>query len=432
MNKYKNISTLISAVIVIYGLFYSNAVLAIIIVALSIALINAPEYILPPLLISTFLNENVFVFGGITASRYFTVLFIMVAIFQFFTQKKKCSAYLFLYILLLSTYISISALCSHEGFTNAYATMILNLCLVFSTSTIQTDKQEDVLAVIEYGAGVLLLAMCVVFFRGTLVFDNGAYELIGGANNNLVGMLLAQIGSVFIANFIIKSDSRLNKKIVRICFVSISFFLLFLSGSRSATFGLILVALIGLFYNSYEKGNRLKMTIVYSLLIIGAWISINYVLESNPILANRFTISSIVETGGTGRFPMWECIMNNIIKEKPIFGVGFGSENIAYILHQNGMYHSGTHNILLDILAQIGIIGLLFLLVGFVRIVKNLMQKVKQNCKEALIPLMMIIAAIGNGLGENIFTERFLWVSISMGVLIIFNQNRKEKSVDTI
>ena len=61
---------------------------------------------------------------------------------------------------------------------------------------------------------------------------------------------------------------------------------------------------------------------------------------------------------------------------------------------------------------------------------RNLKRAIKQNYEVAIVPVIMIITAIANGIGENIFSERFLWATVGFAAIVIFNYYRRETEVN--
>ncbi len=85
------------------------------------------------------------------------------------------------------------------------------------------------------------------------------------------------------------------------------------------------------------------------------------------------------------------------------FGVGFGGGNVANAVFPYIHRMKGTHNMLLTILAQLGLFGLGVYIVGFTNIVSFFIKSFRHHIL-MLIPIIMILTAFGNGIGEDIFT----------------------------
>ena len=119
--------------------------------------------------------------------------------------------------------------------------------------------------------------------------------------------------------------------------------------------------------------------------------------------------------GGTSeRTGIWRILIEHSIKAHPLVGTGYGTA-IA-VLQANGDDHSGAHNILLAILSDLGLIGLLLFGIPLVRLISHLQWRTNPA---ALLPLGMIVTALVTGVGENIYTERFLWYAAGLALWLM-------------
>ena len=115
--------------------------------------------------------------------------------------------------------------------------------------------------------------------------------------------------------------------------------------------------------------------------------------------------------GSAGRAGIWQILIEHSIKPHPLTGSGFGSA--GNVLQTNGSCTSGAHNLLIAILSDLGLIGLLLFGVPLVRFLCRLLRR---KDPAALLPLGMIVTALITGVGENIYTERFLWYAVGLAL----------------
>lgn len=130
-------------------------------------------------------------------------------------------------------------------------------------------------------------------------------------------------------------------------------------------------------------------------------------------LMGRLNIRSIIRSGGTGRIETWDILIHQAILPHPLFGIGFPQENTMSLLSENGSTVQKAHNIVISILSSLGLVGFLLLSVPFVKAVFSALRKVTA-IPLLVIPLTLIFGALCNGIGEDIYTERFLWFSIGL------------------
>ena len=118
--------------------------------------------------------------------------------------------------------------------------------------------------------------------------------------------------------------------------------------------------------------------------------------------------------GSAGRAGIWQILIEHSIKPHPLTGSGFGSA--GNVLQTNGSCTSGAHNLLIAILSDLGLIGLLLFGVPLVRFLCRLLRR---KDPAALLPLGMIVTALITGVGENIYTERFLWYAAGLALWLL-------------
>ena len=405
------------------GFFFKHELLGVSAGVLSVFLLFTPAYMIPTLLVSAFMDMDCFIVGNLTASRFFTLLLIFAPILLN-KDKSVFNLKLLVYVIISVFYISISAFYSSGNLNTSAMTMLLNLFLIVSMSAFNANHFHEVKKIIEFACCEILLCMFVNLSTGSNIHYNGAYEFISDTNNNMIGMVIACVGAFFVGCYMTERDGGMIKKIFYISVVCACLFLAFLSGSRSATFGLFAAICVGLVISLIQSGANLMKIIGFAAVFAIVCIILNDVLLSFPVLADRFTLHEIQKSGGTGRFEIWSYVWNEVFPKNPIFGVGFGGEQIKNLLLDGMIKHSGIHNLFLDVLCQLGILGFTFFMYGLFYLLKNLYKESKNDIN-FIIPFVMLIACVFNGIGENIFLQRHFWVVAGLGTMFFnkdFNQ----------
>ena len=118
--------------------------------------------------------------------------------------------------------------------------------------------------------------------------------------------------------------------------------------------------------------------------------------------------------GSAGRAEIWQILIEHSIKPHPLTGSGLGSA--VSVLQANGDQHNGAHNLLIAILSDLGLIGLLLFGIPLARLLCRLLRR---KDPAALLPLGMIVTALVAGIGENIYTERFLWYAAGLALWLL-------------
>ena len=125
--------------------------------------------------------------------------------------------------------------------------------------------------------------------------------------------------------------------------------------------------------------------------------------------------------GSAGRAEIWQILIEHSIKPHPLTGSGFGSA--CDILQANGGHPIGAHNLLIAILSDLGLVGLLLFGVPLVRFLCRLLRR---KDPAALLPLGMIVTGLITGVGENVYTERFLWYAAGLAMWLLSSPTSTE------
>ena len=115
-----------------------------------------------------------------------------------------------------------------------------------------------------------------------------------------------------------------------------------------------------------------------------------------------------------GRAEIWQILIEHSIKPHPLTGSGFGSA--CDILQANGGHPIGAHNLLIGLLSDLGLIGLLLFGIPMAGLLCRLLRR---KNPVALLPLGMIVTALAAGIGEDTYTERFLWYAAGLALWLL-------------
>jgi O-antigen ligase len=239
-------------------------------------------------------------------------------------------------------------------------------------------------------------------------------------NPNRVAMLLAQINSFFFGYFII---SKKPKRFIITLIILITTYFIFMTGSRSSMLAFVFSTFLISIIIIHKKRN-----FVINLFIIVFITSILYAYFSffHTGIINKYSINNIIKSGGSGRISIWVAIINNILPRFYLFGVGLGGENVIKAVTPFLKIPRGTHNFLLTVITETGIVGFFLYFIFYSYFIKIIFTKYFK-VKYIIIPFTMFLTAVITGAGENIFSEVFLWFSIGFSFLIInnyFNSNK--------
>jgi O-antigen ligase/Tfp pilus assembly protein PilF len=183
-------------------------------------------------------------------------------------------------------------------------------------------------------------------------------------------------------------------------------------GAIISFFGSLL--LLALFFLFFQKSRKVKILLLVAILVFVifstvVWLGRNENWVKNNNLLQRITDISLKSSTIQTRLWSWESAINGW-KEKPIFGWGPENFTFLHMKYFDSRHFTGlgsetiwdrAHNIILEMLSTMGIVGLLSYLFIFFSIFYILIKKFKQ--KQILdsdfgIIMAMLVAYIGQNL----------------------------------
>ncbi len=195
-----------------------------------------------------------------------------------------------------------------------------------------------------------------------------------------------------------------------------------LTGSRGAALGLV-VAILFLFFMSKKSGTYLILTLLIIFLVY------LFCLNMMPYsLLQRFTLNSILSSGGAGRVPLWHVGLLAFL-EKPLTGWGFNTFMIitagafpesAYL---GVKYQQVAHNIFIQILSEMGIFGLIILVLALAGIFRSSFVSSRKipNFRPITSAFVGIIVT---SLTLGTLNYKYFWLIITLGTLRIVKSSR--------
>ena len=157
-------------------------------------------------------------------------------------------------------------------------------------------------------------------------------------------------------------DSKiLKQKLVAVAELVIYTYIIIGSGSRGGLFAVLVCALIVFF--SYEQGHNILKSISKKVAMIIVISSVAFVASSfiSGEILQRFALETLIESNGTGRFGLWRDALNAFSDSgilRQLFGYGTASARaITWIFPFER--HNVFHNIFIEVLLEIGVIGLI-------------------------------------------------------------------------
>lgn len=272
---------------------------------------------------------------------------------------------------------------------------------------------------------VFIHSLCVVihFIKPNIIYS--FLEKFYDSNNMMLINNLANLGSyagicnqtglagfivsIFIIMSFIKIDFS-NKKIMYILFTFLGFAALFLTGKRG--FVIFDILMIFLYFLFFQNGNISKKIIYFILLIMLAFLGV-YILSNMGILKsflNKLIVLQNSNDLSNGRDVLWSKTID-VFKTKPFLGNGINTIDL--------LFGDCTHNIYIQLLAELGILGYWVVVFWFIG---NLIDSIKnylsnKNVYNILSLFFQLLFLLYGLTGNPFYSSSFLWLYL-LGIFL--------------
>lgn len=348
---------------------------------------------------------------GITAEKFSSLLFVFFVLISILFRNIKIDikslSILFLLVIsiIITTFLSFS-----KNFDFLFSTLPF-FFLPFLYSHLEKINYKDTLNITFILFSIFLLFNITMFvenFNG--IFIN-RYSISDDKNPNSYAQTM---GVIYISMFSASLLSNTKKqKIIFSILGIISFVFLFLTGSRTVLFTIILITILWILI---IKQNASKKVLTVLILL---FVCILLFPHIQGVFGNRYNIESLIDSSGSGRFEIWKIAINKIIPNNLLFGVGFTQEDLSFYLKQYGNDSLYIHNFILSILTYGGIvffIGIVYILFKWFQY----MVKYRKNI-EVTFFIILILYYLFLGVGEDVILNKDLWNTLGFGLLISKN-----------
>lgn len=302
-----------------------------------------------------------------------------------------------------------------DGIFN-YFVLLLYLLTLINTFTFKKDWQ-----ILFRALSVSSLLMFIFYFLGLnglrfhfILLDNSG--TIG--NTAFFGSYVTL--SLFLLLIAYFYDENKKWKYFYIFNILLSIIILFINASRGSILGLIIGALVTLFYLGFKSKKSIKYLSIGLLtaLILFGFLIVNNKDKSwvqNTKFLNRFATISSQEASSYNRLLIWK-VGYRAFLDRPI--LGYGPENILYGVNKyfnpqiTEDWFDRMHNFVFDYLDSSGILGLLSYLGIFVGALIIILKSRKNN--DILTSLFL------GFLSSYLFLNLFIFDTINSWILVIF------------
>lgn len=399
------------------GIYFDNNKILILTVLISASLIMWETWIGILFLFVASSIYYVTLFPGVSLYRAFALITLFSFLFKVFNTRKICLkrqalfwSLLIVLISLLSVLFSIFPEASIVEFLSLFVNVVVFIIII----SIPSDLNYSDFELFLFASLGLILFLGITMYTKGLYIDVSRLSISEEVNPNMFAIGISQMLPFLMSFYFLTKNKDIFRKLIIVLGIFAGGVLLVFSGSRSSILGA--AAGINFVLYLFNKNNRLKkwVTIISldSLLVLSIWKIQFYI----PSLSRRFMIENILGSKFTRREIIWLYLFKDVIPNHIWLGVGVGGASVSKALALAGVpqiYQLPAHNILIDILAQLGVFGLtifsIFYAITLWKGAKNLYRY------SFIIPFYSIfITSLVIGVGETVYFNKLFWISIGM------------------
>lgn len=204
------------------------------------------------------------------------------------------------------------------------------------------------------------------------------------------GMVLSVTFLVYVGSFFRSSEKKIWNKIRTVLII----FALLLTGKRGPLLAIVISMAIVYLAQQKQKSvivKFLKLAVIGSILIVVFVILSQHIPALSNLIGKSEELSSSSKGILNGRQTLWN-IAFDMIKSSPIIGKGYGSYANYAVMY--GGSTSSTHNLYLQVFAELGIVGLIAYLcafaVGVVSTVKEI-RRTNETRKQNVLNISLLV-----------------------------------------
>ena len=316
---------------------------------------------------------------------------------------------LFLVVVLLSA--PLQTVVNPDGNPRVVQDATKILLLFFGTAALRELVRQHVEAIIRIVPILLAAMIAYTYFAGTWDYYDPIRHRFGvpsiGSPNTL-GYMLAFSLLMLRSEYLIVSArlSRLGLAVIE----AVLLVTLVATQSRG---GLVLYV-VGLL--AYVKTVRTRVLLIG--VIVLAEVAVSAVHLSQHVDLERFDlIRDTLQTGGTGRFAIWQTLLDRMVGSPVSMIIGFGPGSIEFL--RNGELINDAHSLILEIFYFYGLTGLLALLLLFGWLVQQRVA-IENDRWRRLRRSFAIMFILGATFDNYPFDARTLWFTCLVLALMTF------------
>lgn len=317
-------------------------------------------------------------------------------------------------IFLLYVLITIISIFNLNSYSSYFLQTGFLLNLVFFLFLVNHERKKQGIfnkGLVAFALGASLISVLYYFGFGIEISDDGRLSLFGDNENNLaIRLSVACIILVYFGLFALK-EKKYSKGLIFLLQLPLILPIMISTGSRVALFSLFLSLGCGLVLLRYKR-NTYRF-FAFALSIIAFQFVYDYVLESE-VMSRRLDKTFEQENLG-GRQDIWNSIIP-LINDNAVLGVGISGYQKHSILTFGKI--SSPHNVLLELLAYSGIIGLCLFLFFIFKLMSISIKNYLMN--KLTLSLILFSPVFGLFLSGQALDVKIVWIILAYSASRIF------------
>lgn len=234
--------------------------------------------------------------------------------------------------------------------------MILGyLMLMLITMRIYNSREKELIETAWIAVGLVCIYVCVTSTEVVSEVENRAVVRVFGFEEDQNQFCAYLIMPVLIS--IKRIFERRKFYPVYIMILLLSFYAVLKTGSRGGLIGVFAGAAI--YISIGMKSMRARLGVILAAIAVGL-IFVSVVMPMLPEdVRARYTIEAVQNDGGSGRFEIWQFLLNYTVQRPERLIRGSGVFSTYSIMRSGGLKNGVAHNAYIQILNDEGMIGLL-------------------------------------------------------------------------
>jgi len=349
------------------------------------------------------IQSNQFFYLSITQSLIFLYLIIYrnpeKIIYKVQNQGSIIFSILFLLICLISLLYAnfkVPALIEIFWYSTLFITLF-NTCILI----LLNDNYKIVIYILTSLLFIEVVYLLKIFFQ-YFSFESGLQrirELQGLSANQNINAFSICIKIPLLFYFIVKSKT-LFKKVLFSIFLFASSFSILIIASRGAILALLIILISFIFLDYFSKikvSFKKKLLITSTIVFTFFFQNILYNSSNSEFTSSVNRLNNLIDASSNYRIDSYKVALKSFL-ENPFTGVGIGNWQLYHIKQTSNTiieYQAPkhVHNDLIQILADIGILGLFFFILIYFFPFKSILKKLPSR-KLSLIEIILILSFI--------------------------------------